>query len=336
MKLISINTLKIGEMLSCDIRGGNGNMLLRAKTILTEQMIVRLKSVGIYAVYVDDDMFEDVELRPALTDETKARILGSLDSIKANVTRGRKIDIDAAKLLGREIFEEVRIAVREPINMVSTFAIDSPILLHSVNVAMITAAIAVRSQIRPQLAENYVFAALMHDMFLDDIQSDNKPPFEHTQKFYDYFKNTVSIDATSYMAGNLHHERFDGTGPKKIKGTQINEGARIIAVADMYDSCAEGFAGYKRMEAYQAVEFVNAQANTILDPDFVKVFATCVAIYPTGATVIINNGIQAMVLRQNDGMPTRPVLRLLSKDPAERMEINMLTNNAVFIEKVAL
>lgn len=337
MKLISVNALKIGEMLSSDIRASNGNMLLRAKTVLTDRMIDRLKKVGIYSVYVDDDMFDDVSIRMPLTDETKARILGSLELIYQNTVKERKFDVKIAKDMAREIFEEVRIAALEPINMISTFAVDSPILQHSVNVAIITAMLALKANIRPLLAENYVLAALMHDMCLSDISNDNDGKYEHATKIYEALKSTAQIDATCYMSANMHHERFGGGGgPRKMAGMNINEGARMIAIADMFDNVTYGYAGYTRLEPYKTVEFLASQVNTILDGNLFNIFQKNIAIYPTGATVVITGNRLAAVIRQNIGSPTRPVLRLLSTNPADRLEVDLMTNMSLFIEKVAL
>ena len=337
MKLISLSSIKIGEQLSFDLRGSTGTMLLRNKTVLMQNMVTRLKTLGFYAVYIDDDQYEDVEVRQAIPDEMKSSVLGSLQDLRPNLVRGRKDAVEPFKQMGQEILDEVRVSVLEPINMVSTFAIDNPMFLHAINTAIVTAAICVKSNVKPHLAENYVTAALIHDFCLRDIADDMADEFEHTTALYRLLKEAVTVDATCFMAAALHHEKFDGTGgPRRLSGTQIIEGARIIAVADLFDCVSFGYAGYPRLEAAQAVEYVSANAGTMLDPDIVKVFAESVSIYPTGATVKLDNGLTAMVYRQNAGMPTRPVLRIVSPNPEERIEIDMLTNMTVFIEKVEL
>lgn len=337
MKLISINSINIGEQLSFDLRGSNGNILLRHKTVLTKNMVARLKALGIYSVYVDDDLYEDVTVRQAIPDDMKTRILGELDAMRPKLLRGGKLDEQLFKTMGRDILDEVRVSVLEPINMVSTFAIDNPLLLHAINTAIITAALSVKAGVRPQLAENYVVAALLHDMCLDDISKDASDNHEHAAKIYSVMKTTAAIDATCFMAAALHHEKYDGTGgPRKLSGKQINEGARIIAVADIFDNICFGYAGKPRLEAAQTIEYITAQASLALDPDLVKTFTECISIYPTGATVVLSNKLKAVIYKQNAGMPARPVVRIVSPLPEERVEINLLTNPAVFIDKLDL
>ncbi len=336
MKLISINSLDVGEKLGYDIRSGKGSMLLRAETLLTDNMIQRLKKLGIYSVYIDDDMFKDVEVNLALSVNTKARTLQLLEDAYGNFKRGRQIDLDPLRLGAREIYEEVRVSVREPINMVSTFSVEEPVLMHCVNVATMTAALATQAKLPMNLIENYTFAALVHDICLEDINDDNAKSYDHVKKIYEYLK-AANIDATAYMAAHLHHERFDGTGgPRKVVGKQIQEGARLLAAADIFDSTLSGIGGVKRLEAHLAIEYIQSLSGSALDPDVVRLFTENIAIYPTGAVVDLNNKFQAMVLKQNPGIPSRPVLRMMSKNADERIEINMLTNHTVFIEKVNL
>ena len=55
---------------------------------------------------------------------------------------------------------------------------------------------------------------------------------------YDILKNMTEIENIEYGA-RWHHEKYDGTGyPDGIKGEEIPEYARIIAIADAYDAMA--------------------------------------------------------------------------------------------------
>ena len=59
---------------------------------------------------------------------------------------------------------------------------------------------------------------------------------EHPMKGYDILKTITALPGLATGA-RWHHERYDGTGyPDGLKGTQIPEEARIIAVADVYDA----------------------------------------------------------------------------------------------------
>lgn len=68
-----------------------------------------------------------------------------------------------------------------------------------------------------------------------------------------------------------HHERVDGGGyPLRIGGNEIPLGARIIAVADTYDSCTANRPYRRGMEPSRALAILRECAGTQLDREIVK------------------------------------------------------------------
>jgi putative two-component system response regulator len=69
-----------------------------------------------------------------------------------------------------------------------------------------------------------------------------------------------------------HHERFDGTGyPDRLAGNSIPLGARIVAIADVYDAlrCRRS---YKPALAHSAsVQIIEASSGQF-DPNLIHVF----------------------------------------------------------------
>jgi len=69
-----------------------------------------------------------------------------------------------------------------------------------------------------------------------------------------------------------HHERWDGTGYKNLKGEAIPLGARIIAVADTFDAIVSD-RPYRRGKSHpQAVQIIREEAGRQFDPAVVRVF----------------------------------------------------------------
>jgi len=67
-----------------------------------------------------------------------------------------------------------------------------------------------------------------------------------------------------------HHERWDGAGkPDALAGEKIPVGARIIAVAEMYEALTAG-RGCARLEALMALDRVSEGAGTDFDPAVVE------------------------------------------------------------------
>ena len=69
-----------------------------------------------------------------------------------------------------------------------------------------------------------------------------------------------------------HHENWDGSGyPKGLKGEQIPKLARIIRLAESYDSMTNT-SGKDVMDKEKALEEIKKQSGKLFDPDIVDVF----------------------------------------------------------------
>jgi len=70
-----------------------------------------------------------------------------------------------------------------------------------------------------------------------------------------------------------HHEKFDGSGyPRGLKGVQIPIGARIFAVADVFDALTTD-RPYKTALSYRsAADWIAGERGTHFDPDVVDAF----------------------------------------------------------------
>ncbi len=70
-----------------------------------------------------------------------------------------------------------------------------------------------------------------------------------------------------------HHERFDGMGyPDGLKGKEIPEGARILAIADSYDAMTSDRPYRGPMEPERAAEEIKKNLGSQFDPEWGRVF----------------------------------------------------------------
>ena len=70
-----------------------------------------------------------------------------------------------------------------------------------------------------------------------------------------------------------HHEKWDGSGyPKHLRGANIPLGARIIAVADYYDSTVNPSTEFWAKTKTKAKEELFSASGSLFDPDVVKAF----------------------------------------------------------------
>lgn len=70
-----------------------------------------------------------------------------------------------------------------------------------------------------------------------------------------------------------HHERWDGKGyPSGLKGEEIPVGARIIALADVYQALTSNRPYRKAFKKSEAIQIIRKEAGSHFDPQIVAVF----------------------------------------------------------------
>ncbi len=117
------------------------------------------------------------------------------------------------------------------------------------------------------------------------------------------------------------HERFDGSGyPRRLKGEQIHEFARILGLADTYEAMAHPRADRKARVIYQALKEIVDIDNALFDRRFVKALLDIVSIFPLGSLVKLNSGEIGRVVSTSKLHPTRPILEILVDPRGKRLE----------------
>jgi len=69
-----------------------------------------------------------------------------------------------------------------------------------------------------------------------------------------------------------HHDKFDGSGYHATQGEAIPLEARIISVADVYDSLTSDRPYRKAMSPFDAKDVILKGSSTDFDPDVVEAF----------------------------------------------------------------
>ena len=104
-----------------------------------------------------------------------------------------------------------------------------------------------------------------------------------------------------------HHERIDGAGyPRGLRGGEIHEGARIIALADIYHAKISGRGHRSALLPTQALRQMLLGQGLGLDQELAEVFIKELGVYPPGGFVRLSNGDVAVVThRGQDGISPR-------------------------------
>ena len=88
--------------------------------------------------------------------------------------------------------------------------------------------------------------------------------------------------AAGALAIRHHHERLDGSGyPDGLAGEAIPIGARIVAVADVYDALTSDRPYRAALSRDAALEYLTGQARRTLDGSVVAVFVELTGAHPS-------------------------------------------------------
>lgn len=154
---------------------------------------------------------------------------------------------------------------------------------HSARVAKYSAEIARRMGKSSKEQEEIYYMGLLHDIgkiavagsiirknarLTDDEFEEVK---EHPMAGYEILK-TITVLPNLPLGAKYHHEHFDGTGyPDGLKGYQIPEVARIIAVADVYDAMTSK-RSYSEIRPQSVVRAeIERCRGTYFDPDIANI-----------------------------------------------------------------
>jgi putative nucleotidyltransferase with HDIG domain len=155
---------------------------------------------------------------------------------------------------------------------------------HSYRVSEYAARIAARLRVTDAQIEDIRAAGLLHDIGKLDISRDLLyKAAQFTSKEYEEMQQHVErgVATLETVGGSLrrvipivlaHHDRFDGSGYHPTAGTDIPLEARIIAVADVYDSLTSDRPYRKAMSPFDARSVIEKGAGTEFDPMVVEAF----------------------------------------------------------------
>jgi putative nucleotidyltransferase with HDIG domain len=155
---------------------------------------------------------------------------------------------------------------------------------HSYRVSIYAAKIASRLDLSQDRVEDVRAAALLHDIGKLDVSRDllykaarlTKDEYEQMQQHV--AKGVAMLEP---VGGSLrrvipivlaHHDKFDGSGYHPSRGQEIPLEARIISVADVYDSLTSDRPYRKAMSPFEAKEIIVKGSGTEFDPKVVDAF----------------------------------------------------------------
>lgn len=209
---------------------------------------------------------------------------------------------------------------------------------HSINVALLSTLIGKWMKYEKNLQDSLMLAGLLHDIgkMRIDKRILNKPDkltddeFEEIKQHpiysYELLQDNKDIPLDVKVGILMHHERMDGSGyPYGVYNENINDIAKVLAIADTYDAMISERPYQKKRSPFEVMQLMQTGIFGKLDPKILLTFLSNIATYYIGTYVTLNTGDVGEVVALNPLCLYRPMVRVQDR------YIDMYTENAIQI-----
>ena len=193
-----------------------------------------------------------------------------------------------------------------------------------------------------------VLAAMLHHIGMAQISSEirnkkdklSKSELESIrqapQRSYDFLKACGISDDSILQAASDASERYDGSGPKGLSGSEIAWSARLISVISMFEALIHYRPYRARLLPRDAIREIVKNHKKSFDPNMLKALIESISLYPVGTYVELNSGEIGLVVRIHPRLPLRPVVDVRMDrqgNPVPPRQVDLKEHPNIVVEK---
>lgn len=240
-----------------------------------------------------------------------------------DVRDGKPIDVNDAMPLISEFIDSVFRNDSAAAAISKLKAFDEYTYTHCINVSILAVILGKKLGYSKEILETVGMAGMFHDVGKAVIPNTilNKPGKltdkemdimrTHPLHGYKILKDQANIPEEVIRGAVEHHEKFDGSGyPRGLKGEQISEIARLIAVVDVYDALTSKRVYKAPLPPGKVLAMMYKWRVTDFHPNIVEQFIKSLGVYPVGSFVQLSNGEYGVVVDSSTSDPLNPVVRV--------------------------
>jgi putative nucleotidyltransferase with HDIG domain len=342
-------------IVASDVYTTNNQLILTKGTILDERMITRLRFYNIYGLFIrqkqseeetpkEESYIETLRSTPEFKkfNRTYVDTVNNVEDSFNDVLSGEStFNIDLLLADTDRILREGRNGahILEMLHGIRDY--DDMTYVHSLNVSLICNIFAGWIKLSPEETRILTLGGLLHDigkmLIPKEIITKNgrltESEFEviksHTIKGYQVLKDQA-VDIRVKYAALMHHERCDGSGyPNGFKSDQIEDFAKIISIADVYDAMTSNRRYRKAICPFDVVENFERDGFLKYDPKYLMVFMERIVQSYLHNIVRLNDGREGEVVMINRLSLSRPVVRVGSSFVDLSKEHNLFIDSII-------
>ena len=274
-----------------------------------------------------------------LAQHSYAKAASSVQDLMQNIREGRPPSFRQAKRAIQSVVDLMKYDESILLGLTTLRCHDQYTHNHSVNVSLLSIALANRAGYPKKELADLGLAALFHDMGKASIPLEilNKPD-EFTDDDWRVMRNhptegvlsMARLRGMTNMPGRMasaafeHHMNYDFSGYPKltVPWTQSLTG-RILAIADCYDAMTSARV-YRRepLAPEKVLKIMFAKSGQSFDPVLLKLFVNCVGLIPIGSLVLLDTNELAVVIQPSSGehAAQRPIVKIITDSAGNPIE----------------
>ncbi len=343
IKRINISEAAPGMHVAEDILNTSNQLIVPRDSVLTDKAIARMRfhSIGSFRIIIDDKTPsapaapQPKAQEPSYFDKLRdspefVAYSGSFNSTVSVMEGEFKKMISDKKIADTETLtaatENLRASCRTGIQVFDLLhcfrEYDDITYAHSLNVSLICAVEGEWLGYTDKDIQLLIQCGLYHDigklMIPKTILEKSSPltPEEkktvesHVILGYNFLKDK-GVDENIKLTAVMHHERCDGSGyPMNLTAPKINEFAKIVAIADVYEAMTSPRTYRKAKCPFEVMRLFETEGLTHFDPKYLMVFMENITQSYMGTRVRLNDGTVGTIVYINKLCYSRPLIQV--------------------------
>ncbi len=167
---------------------------------------------------------------------------------------------------------------------------------------------------------SHTLAAMIHHIGMAQISSEIRNKKERLTKdelniirtapikSHEYLNRCTITDTAILHAASQAQERYDGSGPQALSGSEITYSARMISLLSMFEALIHYRPYRNRLLPRDAIRELVNHHKKAFDPIMLKALIESISLYPVGTYVQLNSGDVGLVIQVHPRLPLRPLV----------------------------
>lgn len=337
VQTISSDELKSGMVLAEDVFNSVGLRLLKKGTELNDKNIAKIRLYDVDYVLISENISIDHVKENDYAIESKSikkmqefkvfnisyeKSIHSLQDHIMDIGEGKNVNLTDLFSISEEVMSAMS-SKSDIMAFIHNLKIaDDHTYTHSVNVSLLCNVFGQWLEFDKEKLKNITVAGLIHDIGKTKVDSKilNKPGKLTAEEFEEIKKHTIygfrmiekhDIDNDIKLAVLMHHEKYDGSGyPTGIRANQINDFAKIVSIADIYDAMTSNRTYRDRFSPFKVIQSFEQDCYGKLDTKFLLTFLKNIAYNYLNCWVRLSSGEEGEIVFINSNNLSRPIVRV--------------------------